>query len=94
MTAQVQNTGDVAGHEVAQLYVGIPVDGTPIRQLRGFERVYLEAGASATVEFKLVRRDLSFWDVVAQQWRLPEGEFDVWVGASSRDLRLSGTFTV
>uniref|UniRef100_L2FD33 beta-glucosidase n=1 Tax=Colletotrichum fructicola (strain Nara gc5) TaxID=1213859 RepID=L2FD33_COLFN len=94
VTAQVHNTGDVAGHEVAQLYVGIPVDGTPIRQLRGFERVYLEAGASATVEFKLVRRDLSFWDVVAQQWRLPEGGFDVWVGASSRDLKLNGTFTI
>ncbi|KAF9873033.1 glycosyl hydrolase family 3 N terminal domain-containing protein [Colletotrichum karsti] len=94
VTAQIQNTGGVGGHEVAQLYVGIPVEGTPAKQLRGFERVYLEAGASATVEFSLTRRDLSVWDVVAQQWRLAEGEYDVWVGASSLDLRLNGTFTI
>ncbi|KAK1976064.1 glycosyl hydrolase family 3 N terminal domain-containing protein [Colletotrichum cereale] len=94
VSAQVQNTGDLAGHEVAQLYVGIPVEGTPARQLRGFERVYVEAGGSATVEFRLKRRDLSVWDVVAQQWRLAEGEYDVFVGASSRDLRLNGTFTI
>lgn len=94
VTAQVRNAGAVAGHEVAQLYVGIPVEGTPARQLRGFERVYVEAGASATVEFGLTRRDLSVWDVVAQQWRLAEGEYGFWVGASSRDLRLNGTFTI
>ncbi|KAK1967044.1 glycosyl hydrolase family 3 N terminal domain-containing protein [Colletotrichum sublineola] len=94
VSAQVKNTGNLAGHEVAQLYVGIPVEGTPARQLRGFERVYVEAGGSATVEFRLTRRDLSVWDVVAQQWRLVEGEYDVFVGASSRDLRLNGTFTI
>ncbi|KAK2030773.1 glycosyl hydrolase family 3 N terminal domain-containing protein [Colletotrichum zoysiae] len=94
VSAQIKNTGGLAGHEVAQLYVGIPVEGTPARQLRGFERVYVEAGESTTVEFRLTRRDLSVWDVVAQQWRLPEGEYEVFVGASSRDLRLNGTFTI
>ncbi|WYZ40847.1 hypothetical protein EsH8_IV_001188 [Colletotrichum jinshuiense] len=94
VTVQVRNAGAVAGHEVAQLYVGIPVEGTPARQLRGFERVFVEAGASATVEFGLTRRDLSVWDVVAQQWRLADGEYGFWVGASSRDLRLNGTFTI
>ncbi|KXH51050.1 glycosyl hydrolase family 3 N terminal domain-containing protein [Colletotrichum nymphaeae SA-01] len=94
VSVTVQNTGGVGGHEVAQLYVGIPVEGTPAKQLRGFERVYVEAGGSATVEFALTRRDLSFWDVSAQQWRLSEGEYGVWVGASSRDLRVNGTFSI
>ncbi|GKT80655.1 glycosyl hydrolase family 3 N terminal domain-containing protein [Colletotrichum tofieldiae] len=94
VSVQVRNTGQLAGHEIAQLYIGIPVEGTPARQLRGFERVLIEAGGSATVNFPLTRRDLSVWDVVAQQWRLTEGEYDVFVGTSSRDLRLNGTFTI
>ena len=94
VTATVENTGGAAGAEVAQLYLGIPEAGEPARQLRGFDRVPLEPGESRTVRFGLTRRDLSFWDVVAQQWRIPAGEFGVFVGASSRDFRLNGTFTV
>ncbi|OHW92216.1 glycosyl hydrolase family 3 N-terminal domain-containing protein [Colletotrichum incanum] len=94
VSVQVQNTGELAGHEVAQLYVGIPGEGTPARQLRGFKRVFIEAGGSATVDFRLTRRDLSVWDIVAQQWRLAEGEYDVFVGASNRDLRLNEIFTI
>jgi beta-glucosidase len=94
----ISNSGDLNGAEIAQLYVGIPShpaeDGprdTPIRQLRGFERVGpLSPGEGRTAVFELTRRDLSVWDVVAQQWRLRRGEFAVWVGASSRDLRVAG----
>lgn len=93
VTFTLANTGDVDGAEVAQLYLGIPQDGTPARQLRGFERVWLAAGESKSVTISLTRRDLSFWDVVSQQWRIPEGQFEVVVGASSRDFRLNGTFT-
>ncbi|KAJ4363052.1 hypothetical protein N0V83_010170 [Neocucurbitaria cava] len=93
----VSNTGDVAGAAVPQLYVGLPSSapaGTPIRQLRGFEKVYLEQGESQTVGFELMRRDLSYWDVVSQQWLIPEGEFTIWVGFSSRDLKVQDSFTV
>ncbi|KAI1082746.1 glycosyl hydrolase family 3 N terminal domain-containing protein [Whalleya microplaca] len=93
-TIVIENTGNVAGSEVAQLYLGIPVEDTPARQLRGFEKVPLQPGERKTVTFALTRRDLSYWDVVAQNWRVPEGEFKVFVGASSRDLRLNGTFTI
>ncbi|ORY57247.1 glycoside hydrolase superfamily, partial [Pseudomassariella vexata] len=97
VTASVTNTGDVAGHEVAQLYVGIPSSDefeTPVRQLRGFQRLPVRPGESQSVLFRLTRRDLSVWDVVVQQWRLQEGEYKVYVGASSRDLRLNGTLEI
>lgn len=94
VTCEITNTGDVSAPEVAQLYVGIPYADTPARQLRGFQRVPLEPGESMTVTFTLTRRDLSIWDVVAQQWRFVEGTYTIWVGASSRDLRLRSTFTI
>jgi beta-glucosidase len=97
VTVSVSNTGDVAGAAVPQLYVGLPSSapaGTPIRQLRGFEKVHLAEGESQTVGFELQRRDLSYWDVVSQHWVIPEGEFTIWVGLSSRDLKVKDSFTV
>ncbi|KAL1873815.1 hypothetical protein VTK73DRAFT_730 [Phialemonium thermophilum] len=91
--ADVRNTGAVAAAEVAQLYVGIPGAAAP-RQLRGFEKPFLNASEAATVEFNLTRRDLSVWDVAAQKWRLQNGKYDVWVGGSSRDLPLHGNMTL
>ncbi|AEO63458.1 glycoside hydrolase family 3 protein [Thermothielavioides terrestris NRRL 8126] len=94
VTAEVANTGGVAGAEVAQLYVGIPAEGAPVRQLRGFEKPFLNASSKATVSFGLTRRDLSVWDVVAQKWRLVRGEYTIEVGGSSRDLPLVGKITI
>jgi beta-glucosidase len=92
VTAVVQNTGEVDASEIAQLYIGIP--GGPVRQLRGFEKVLIEAGTSVTVIFDLLRRDLSEWDTGAQSWVLQQGQYGVWVGASSRILPLSGTLVI
>ncbi|KAJ5288727.1 putative beta-glucosidase M [Penicillium angulare] len=89
--ATVKNTGAVDGYEVAQLYVGIP--NGPVRQLRGFGKIYVGAGKSETVSFSLTRRDLSSWDVEAQQWALQSGEYKVFVGSSSRNLPLHNQFT-
>jgi beta-glucosidase len=91
--AVVTNTGDVSGAEVAQLYVSMPgagTNGTPVRVLRGFAKPIIAAGATATVEFKLTRRDLSSWDVAAQAWRLSKGQYGISVGGSSRKLTLKG----
>ncbi|KXX78799.1 putative beta-glucosidase M [Madurella mycetomatis] len=105
----VTNAGDVDGAEVAQLYVGVPGAGeavaegegllsdpdAPMRQLRGFTKVGpLVPGQAREAVFELTRRDLSVWDVVAQQWQLRRGAYRVWVGASSRDLRLEGRVVV
>jgi beta-glucosidase len=65
-----------------------------VRQLRGFERIELGAGEGATVKYELRRRDISYWDVVEQQWLVASGEYRVYVGASSRDLRLTGSFEI
>ncbi|KAJ5595657.1 hypothetical protein N7450_002115 [Penicillium hetheringtonii] len=92
VTAEVQNAGDMDRDEVAQLYLGIP--GGPIRQLRGFEKVHIASGQRETVTFSLTRRDLSSWDVNAQQWALQEGEYKIYVGHSSRDLPLSDSLSL
>lgn len=96
VTATISNAGEVDGAEVAQLYVTLPDSApeAPPRQLRGFAKLPLAAGESGTATFDLRRRDLSYWDVAAQAWVVPEGEFGVVVGASSRDIRLEGVLTV
>ena len=102
VSADVKNVGERAGKVVAQLYVGYPEGAAdagekgekrkkdvdfPVRVLRGFEKVYLEPGETKTVEFGLTRRDLSYWDVEAQNWRIvTEGKYAFAVGQSSRDL--------
>lgn len=63
----------------------------PIRQLRGFEKVFVKKGETAEVSFNVTRRDLSFWDVERQTWRIVTGgEYKIMVGQSSRDLPLEG----
>lgn len=95
VSTSISNTGSVAGAEVAQLYITFPdVADEPIRQLRGFEKISLDAGESGDVSFALKRRDLSIWDVSAQAWKIESGEYTLYVGASSRDFRAVGTMTV
>jgi beta-glucosidase len=92
----VQNTGKVAGAEVAQLYLGLPdsAPSTPPKQLRGFQKLNIQPGKKGTATFELTRRDLSYWDVQSQKWVVPAGAFTVYVGSSSRDIREQGKFTV
>lgn len=94
VTARITNNGTVAGAEVAQLYIGLPssAPASPPKQLRGFQKVSLTAGSAKTVTFDIRRKDLSYWDVGSQAWKVPSGIFDVYVGASSGDIRLTGTF--
>lgn len=94
--ATVTNTGGRAGREVVQLYVGDPESSVarPPAELRGFAKVALEPGEARTVSFALHARDLSFWSTRDGGWVLEAGEFEISVGASSRDLRLCRTITV
>ncbi|KAK1758820.1 glycoside hydrolase superfamily [Echria macrotheca] len=96
VTATITNSGGVEGAEVAQLYLTLPTSGvpeTPTRQLRGFAKLKLAPGAKGTATFNLRRKDVSYWDTRTQNWVIPAGVFGVGVGASSRDLRLNGSFT-
>lgn len=92
VTFEVQNTGGVDGGEIPQLYLHFPASADePPSVLKGFTDVALKAGQKKTVSLTLSRYDLSIWDVVAQGWAKPEGEFTLSIGASSRDFRLQGS---
>ena len=96
VSVRVTNTGDRAGREVVQLYVAAldTAPPRPVRELRGFEKVALDPGASVEVSFVLCDRDLSRWSTRAHGWVLDPGSFEVAVGASSRDIRLATTVAV
>ncbi|MGI5191700.1 glycoside hydrolase family 3 C-terminal domain-containing protein [Promicromonospora sp. CA-289599] len=94
--ATVTNTGDRAGAEVVQVYVGDPVSQVqrPERELKAFAKIHLAPGESREVTLDLTARDLSYWHPVLRRWVLEGGEFVVSAGASSRDLRGSATVVV
>ncbi|KAL2826289.1 glycoside hydrolase superfamily [Aspergillus cavernicola] len=96
ISAYVANSGNVPGAEIAQLYIGYPetAPSTPPKQLRGFDKFSLVPGESGIAIFELTRRDISYWDVEAQKWVVPSGAFQVYVGSSSRDIRLTGSFVI
>ncbi len=85
----VTNTGKTAGAEVVQLYVHDDEAGVarPYRELKGFQKVYLEPGQTRTVELPLTWNDLAFWDVQTHQWTAEKGSFTLLVGNSSRDVQ-------
>src|SRR4051794_36094280 len=95
-TCTVTNTGSRPGVETLQLYVGDPQASVarPVSELRAFAKVGLEPGATTTVRLDLVARDLSYWSVGRGEWVLEGGDFEIAVGASSRDLRLVTTVDI
>jgi len=89
----VKNVGGRDGDEVVQLYARDVESGRAValRQLRGFERVHLKAGEQKRVRFTLApERDLAHYDEARKAFAVEPGEFEIEVGASSRDLRLRG----
>ncbi|MFD9601531.1 glycoside hydrolase family 3 C-terminal domain-containing protein [Streptomyces sp. NPDC059970] len=86
----VTNTGSRAGAEVAQLYVHQPVSRLrrPVQELKAFEKVFLEPGGSARVTLGLHERSFSYWSPRDGGWTVDPGEFELRIGASSRDVRL------
>lgn len=90
------NTGKVAGKEVAQVYVANQVSRVemPVKELRDFTKVALEAGESKHVTLTLPRRAFAYYNVAKQQWEADNGQYKIMVGSSSRDIRLSMAFTL
>jgi len=90
----VTNTSDRDGDEVVQLYLH-QRHGTasrPVRELKGFRRIHLEAGASETVEFGIGPDELRYWNAAVRDFVLDASTFDVWVGGDST-AQLTTTFT-
>jgi beta-glucosidase len=97
VSATVTNTGARPGAAVPQLYVGLPSRrgaAQPPAQLKGFDNVTLQPGASTRVSFPLDARALSYWDTASDGWRIARGCADVMVGSSSRALPLRGVLAV
>jgi beta-glucosidase len=95
----VENTGDVAGAEVPQVYLGLPESADqPPKRLVGFDKVELEPGekqhVTITIDPAASNHPLSVWDAEADEWTTPDGEFDVYVGNSSDNITLQETITV
>ena len=91
VSVTVKNTGSVEGKEIVQLYVSdkTGVEVRPEKELKGFEKVSLKAGEAKTVTFKLDKRSFAFWNTDIHEWYAPSGTYEIKVGASSRDIRLT-----
>ena len=85
VSVDVKNAGQVAGDEVAQLYIHqkFGTDTRPMRELKGFERITLQPGETKTVTFQLSPDELTYWSTNAGQWIQDAAAFDIWVGADS-----------
>jgi beta-glucosidase len=95
VTATVTNTGSVTGADVAQMYVGDPAASQdPPEQLKGFQRVTLNPGQSATVSFPLTIHDLASWSPAANTWQAQAGSYSISVGDSSASLPLTGSVSL
>lgn len=93
----LSNTGQVAGAEVVQLYVGFSNSSIdrPVKLLRGFEKVYLEPGETRQVEMEVLVDDLSWYDPQDKTWKIEEMAYEVFVGPSSDSKHLlRGTFEI
>lgn len=85
VTADVTNTGSVAGDEVVQLYIHQKAgsDSRPMRELKGFQRVTLKPGETRTVTFSVTPAELGYWSTQAGKWVQEREAFDLWVGTDS-----------
>ena len=91
VSVTVKNVGKRSGKEVVQLYVRdrhSSVD-RPVRELKGYEKVSLEAGESKKVFFRLDKRAFAYYSTAEHDWVVEDGRFDIEAGASSRDIRQS-----
>lgn len=92
----LKNTGKVAGAEVAQVYVG-DVEASverPVKELKGFRKVFLQAGESQKIKITLDAKAFSFWDVKTHTWLVEPGDFVIQVGSSSNNTLLSAKLAI
>ncbi|KAG4433503.1 hypothetical protein IFR05_011012 [Cadophora sp. M221] len=97
ITAKVTNTGSLPGAEVLQVYISQrnTTVKRPLKELKGFKKVFLGMGKSATMGVKIERKyATSFWDEERDQWVEEKGVYDVLVGTSSVDIALKGSFDI
>ncbi len=96
VTFTLSNIGDRDGAEIAQLYVSAKVSGVfrPAKELKGFKKVFLKAGESQTVEIPLDDKAFRYFNVKTNQFEVESGTYEILIGASVQDIKLSGTIEV
>ncbi|MBQ7715494.1 MAG: glycoside hydrolase family 3 C-terminal domain-containing protein [Clostridia bacterium] len=95
VSCDVTNTGEIAGEDVVQLYVRDLVGSItrPVKELKGFEKIYLEPGQTCRVTFVIKGEDLAFWNADMEHVTEP-GEFKAWIAHDSKDGSMEFCFTV
>lgn len=97
VTLSVQNSGVSTGQEVVQVYVAPAGTGhlqRPAQELKAFRKIRLDPGETATVEVSLEPRDFALWDTASHGWLVPAGDYEIRIGASSRDIRLRAPWSI
>lgn len=91
VTFKLKNTGGCDGTEIAQLYISRPGAEvfSPVRELKGFARVFLKAGEEKEVTITLDDKAFRYWNVKTNRWEIEDGTYTIAVGASCEDIRLS-----
>lgn len=93
---EVANVGTRRGSDVPQLYVAARTGGVarPAQELRAFRKLELEPGETRSVSMPLAREAFAHWDRTGQRWAVEAGAYQIRIGASSRDIRLSTSVTI
>ncbi len=85
----IENTGNISGKEIVQLYVGAkePKDGYAKKELKGFEKILLEAGEKKNITFKLGKKAFSHYHEDKGKWELEKGIYTISIGSSVSDIK-------
>lgn len=97
VSVNVKNTGKIDGSEVVQFYISKDESDVirPVKELKGFEKVHLKAGADSTVSLKLSLKDsISFFDEYQDEWSVEKGDYKVHVGNSSDNITSTLPFKI
>ena len=92
----IKNTGDVFGKETAQIYIGKKKSffKRPVKELKAFDKVSLDAGETTLVSIEIPLSDLAVYNTALSVWEVEKGEYQVYIGASSQDIKLTASFEI
>ncbi|MDB9948808.1 glycoside hydrolase family 3 C-terminal domain-containing protein [Porticoccaceae bacterium] len=92
----IKNSGAMEGQEIVQIYVR-DIEASverPFKELKGFQKVQLNAGAKKTLHFTLAERDFTFWDAETESWVVEPGQFEILVGSASNNILAKGLLEI
>lgn len=95
VSCEIANIGGYDGAEIVQLYIRAPRGVfKPVKELKGFTKVYLKAGESSKIDITVKKDDLRYWNVKANGWATEGGEYELQICSDCQTVRLSQTVTL